>query len=256
MKVGRSRAVLRESQSARRRYCERVADGRRRIRVRLSRRAGARAGRSAWRAIAGRSCSPPTLPRATNTSSPCSRGVWVTLDNIHPLREWPQLFEGQRGVRARRYRPRARAPRSRAHGWRAHEVRCAAVRARGARAPGAGSPGRRVVGLHAHTGSGIFNARNWIETAELLTDAAAAFPAGADRGCGRRPRNTGASRAAYAGPAGSRRGVRAGAPTEPGGRAVARAGPVHRGGGGRAAGAGYAAQGQRRGPLCRASRPA
>ena len=30
-------------------------------------------------------------------------------------------------------------------------------------------PGVRVVGLHAHTGSGIFNERNWTETAELLT---------------------------------------------------------------------------------------
>jgi diaminopimelate decarboxylase/aspartate kinase len=34
----------------------------------------------------------------------------------------------------------------------------------------------RIVGLHAHTGSGIFSVRNWIETAELLAGLRERFP--------------------------------------------------------------------------------
>ncbi|HKE45983.1 MAG TPA: bifunctional aspartate kinase/diaminopimelate decarboxylase [Steroidobacteraceae bacterium] len=96
------------------------------------------------------------------------QGVWVTLDNIHPLREWPELFR-RRDVFVRI---------DTGHGRGHHDhVRTAGARtkfgvplfeleelARLAEAAEA-----RVIGLHAHTGSGIFNARNWIETAELLT---------------------------------------------------------------------------------------
>jgi diaminopimelate decarboxylase/aspartate kinase len=38
------------------------------------------------------------------------------------------------------------------------------------------SVGARVTGLHAHTGSGIFNVANWTETGALLADMAARFP--------------------------------------------------------------------------------
>ncbi|HSC05538.1 MAG TPA: hypothetical protein VLD59_01780, partial [Steroidobacteraceae bacterium] len=38
------------------------------------------------------------------------------------------------------------------------------------------STGVRIVGLHAHTGSGIFSIRNWIETAELLAGLRSRFP--------------------------------------------------------------------------------
>jgi diaminopimelate decarboxylase/aspartate kinase len=38
------------------------------------------------------------------------------------------------------------------------------------------SLGVRIVGLHAHTGSGIFSVRNWIETAELLAGLRERFP--------------------------------------------------------------------------------
>jgi len=36
--------------------------------------------------------------------------------------------------------------------------------------------GVRVTGLHAHTGSGVFNVDNWTETGELLANLAARFP--------------------------------------------------------------------------------
>ena len=103
------------------------------------------------------------------------RGVWVTLDNIHPIREWAPLFKGREVF--------VRVDTGHGRGHHDH-VRTAGVRtkfgvplfeleelARLAQAAGA-----RVVGLHAHTGSGIFNARNWIETAELLTDLRHLFP--------------------------------------------------------------------------------
>src|SRR5262249_32118674 len=36
--------------------------------------------------------------------------------------------------------------------------------------------GVRITGLHAHTGSGIFEVGNWTETGALLTELAARFP--------------------------------------------------------------------------------
>jgi diaminopimelate decarboxylase/aspartate kinase len=101
--------------------------------------------------------------------------VWVTLDNIHPLREWPQLFKGREVF--------VRVDTGHGRGHHDH-VRTAGVRTK------FGVPlfeleelGRlaqaaevRVVGLHAHTGSGIFHARNWTETAELLTGLRHQFP--------------------------------------------------------------------------------
>src|SRR5258708_17836305 len=36
--------------------------------------------------------------------------------------------------------------------------------------------GARVTGLHAHTGSGIFDVASWTETAALLAELAARFP--------------------------------------------------------------------------------
>ncbi len=35
----------------------------------------------------------------------------------------------------------------------------------------------RVTGLHAHTGSGIFDVANWTETGALLADSGRAIPA-------------------------------------------------------------------------------
>ncbi len=101
--------------------------------------------------------------------------VWVTLDNIYPLREWPQLFKGREVF--------VRVDTGHGRGHHDH-VRTAGVHTK------FGVPlfeleelGRlaqaveaRVVGLHAHTGSGIFDARNWTETAELLTGLRRQFP--------------------------------------------------------------------------------
>ena len=102
-------------------------------------------------------------------------GLRVTLDNLHPLREWPQLFGGAEIF--------VRIDTGRGHGHHQH-VRTAGVHAkfgvplfeieeleRLARAANA-----RVVGLHAHTGSGIFAIDTWLEVARILCEVAVRFP--------------------------------------------------------------------------------
>jgi bifunctional diaminopimelate decarboxylase / aspartate kinase len=104
------------------------------------------------------------------------KGVQVTLDNLHPLSAWPELFAG------RDIFVRIDPGVGRGHH---HHVRTAGAHAK------FGVPlsdleelerlvrqsGVRVVGLHAHTGSGIFEVANWTETGMLLGDLAKRFPA-------------------------------------------------------------------------------
>jgi diaminopimelate decarboxylase/aspartate kinase len=102
-------------------------------------------------------------------------GLRVTLDNLHPLREWAALFRG------RELFVRIDTGSGRGH----HEhVRTGGVHSkfgvplfeldeleRLATAAGA-----RIVGLHAHTGSGNFGIDNWLEVARTLARVAERFP--------------------------------------------------------------------------------
>ncbi len=103
-------------------------------------------------------------------------GLRLTLDNLHPLREWPRLFAGRELF--------VRIDTGRGHGHHAH------VRTAGAHtkfgiplfeleelARLADAAGARVVGLHAHTGSGNFSIDTWLEVAESLAEVAGRFPA-------------------------------------------------------------------------------
>ena len=95
------------------------------------------------------------------------QGLIVTLDNLHPLKEWPELFKGKEVF--------VRIDTGHGRGHHDH-VRTAGVYAK------FGIPlfeldelqrlekstGVRIVGLHAHTGSGIFNVLNWREVGEVL----------------------------------------------------------------------------------------
>ncbi len=102
-------------------------------------------------------------------------GVWVTLDNLHPLREWPEIF------RDRDVFIRLDPGQGRGH----HEhVRTAGTHSKfgiplfeldelESLAAGAGC---RIVGIHAHTGSGILDPANWAEVANELAAAASRFP--------------------------------------------------------------------------------
>ncbi|HXC10712.1 MAG TPA: bifunctional aspartate kinase/diaminopimelate decarboxylase [Steroidobacteraceae bacterium] len=104
-----------------------------------------------------------------------AKGVRVTLDNLYPLKMWPEMFRGKdiflridpgfgRGhhqhVRTGGVHSKFGVPLS-----EADELVALTQRA-----------GVRVTGLHAHTGSGVFNVDNWTETGALLADLAARFP--------------------------------------------------------------------------------
>ncbi|MEA3197022.1 MAG: bifunctional diaminopimelate decarboxylase / aspartate kinase, partial [Gammaproteobacteria bacterium] len=104
-----------------------------------------------------------------------AKGVRVTLDNLYPLKAWPDVFRGRdifvridpgfgqghhQHVRTGGVHSKFGVPLSEADELVAL-TQAAAV---------------RVTGLHAHTGSGIFNVANWTETGELLAELAARFP--------------------------------------------------------------------------------
>jgi diaminopimelate decarboxylase/aspartate kinase len=103
------------------------------------------------------------------------RGVWLTLDNLHPLRHWGELFRGRDVM--------VRIDTGYGRGHHDH-VRTAGVHSK------FGIPlfeidelvrlvaatGARVVGLHAHTGSGVFDVRNWHEVGHVLGGLAERFP--------------------------------------------------------------------------------
>jgi diaminopimelate decarboxylase/aspartate kinase len=103
-------------------------------------------------------------------------GARVTVDNLHPLQSWPDLFRDREIF--------LRLDPGRGMGHHAH-VRTAGLQSKfGLSAaqldgihPLLDSCGVRVVGLHAHVGSGIRTADAWTEVALFLAAAARRFPA-------------------------------------------------------------------------------
>lgn len=102
-------------------------------------------------------------------------GVNVTLDNLHPIVEWPELFRG-RDVFVRLDPGYGRGHHVHVHTggvaskFGIPEGEIDALIAAVARA------GARVVGLHAHVGSGIRTAGAWEGTARFLRSVASKFP--------------------------------------------------------------------------------
>ena len=101
-------------------------------------------------------------------------GVNLTVDNLHPLSKWPELFRGHDIF--------LRLDPGKGRGHHKH------VRTAGKQSKFGISPekigeaktlveacGARVVGLHAHAGSGIRDASSWQETAAFLIEAASGF---------------------------------------------------------------------------------
>jgi diaminopimelate decarboxylase/aspartate kinase len=103
------------------------------------------------------------------------QGVRVTLDNLYPLKAWPQVFAG------RELFVRVDPGTGRGHH---HHVRTAGEHSKfgvplseiAELASLARAAGVRIVGLHAHTGSGILDVANWTETGALLAELAGHFP--------------------------------------------------------------------------------
>jgi bifunctional diaminopimelate decarboxylase / aspartate kinase len=102
-------------------------------------------------------------------------GVQLTLDNLHPLREWPELFEGRdlflridTGAGAGHHRHVRTAGQASKFGIPIAELEEARRLASGV--------GARITGLHAHIGSGILDATVWRENARHLVELAGRFP--------------------------------------------------------------------------------
>lgn len=104
-----------------------------------------------------------------------AKGVRLTLDNLYPLVAWPQVFAGREIF--------VRLDPGSGRGHHAH-VRTGGSESKFGIARGelpelieaARRSKTRIVGLHAHTGSGIFEIHNWIETAEYLESLRDMFP--------------------------------------------------------------------------------
>jgi len=104
------------------------------------------------------------------------RQVWITLDNLHPLRHWGDLFRGRELF--------LRIDTGHGRGHHQH-VKTAGTHSK------FGIPlfeleevrqlladcGATVVGLHAHVGSGILTPQNWQEVGRELVVVAEDFPA-------------------------------------------------------------------------------
>jgi len=117
----------------------------------------------------------PNFAPRTEYEFGLARGVHVTLDNLYPLKMWPGLFRGREIF--------LRIDPGFGRGHHQH-VRTAGVNSKFGVPIGEAdeleslvrSAGARVVGLHAHTGSGIFDVANWTETGTLLAELARRFP--------------------------------------------------------------------------------
>ncbi len=104
-----------------------------------------------------------------------AHGVVVTLDNLHPLSAWPDEFEGRDLF--------LRIDPGVGRGHHAH-VRTAGVESKFGIALDQLDEvsevvqriGARVVGLHAHAGSGIHGIDSWSEVAMTLADLTERFP--------------------------------------------------------------------------------
>ncbi len=97
------------------------------------------------------------------------QGVWVTLDNLYPLQHWAELFGGRElfiridtGTGRGHHEHVRTAGAHSKFGVPLFEVEELAELARAA--------GARIVGLHAHTGSGILTAEAWRETGQQLVE--------------------------------------------------------------------------------------
>lgn len=104
-----------------------------------------------------------------------AEGLQVTLDNLYPLRAWPEIFAGAELF--------IRMDPGEGRGHHDH-VRTGGIRSKFGVSMQeldelvklVDASGASIIGIHAHTGSGIDDPQNWLQTAESLAQAAARFP--------------------------------------------------------------------------------
>lgn len=103
------------------------------------------------------------------------QGVRVTLDNLHPLEFWPELFGG-REVFVRLDPGQGRGHHQHVRTGGRHSKFGVAAEELDRLVTLAKAAGVSVTGLHAHTGSGVVDLNNWTETARFLLEASRQFP--------------------------------------------------------------------------------
>jgi len=103
------------------------------------------------------------------------QGVTVTIDNLYVLQHWAQTFEGRAVL--------VRVDTGTGRGHHQHVQTAGEYAKFGIPLEDLGEVARlaaaarcQIVGLHAHSGSGIFEIGNWAETAALLLAEAGRFP--------------------------------------------------------------------------------
>jgi bifunctional diaminopimelate decarboxylase / aspartate kinase len=103
-----------------------------------------------------------------------AKGVRVTLDNLYPLKMWPEVFRG-RDIFLRIDPGFGRGHHSHVRTGGVHSKFGIPLSEADELVALTKAEAVRVTGLHAHTGSGIFNVANWTETGALLAELAARF---------------------------------------------------------------------------------
>ncbi len=104
-----------------------------------------------------------------------ARGVHVTLDNLHPLEHWPELFKG-RPIFVRIDPGSGRGHHQHVRTGGIHSKFGVAQEDAARFAAAAQAAGATVVGLHAHAGSGVHDIDNWTRTARVLLGLREIFP--------------------------------------------------------------------------------
>jgi diaminopimelate decarboxylase/aspartate kinase len=102
-------------------------------------------------------------------------GVRVTVDNSYVLGTWGEMFAG-RDILVRLDTGHAHGHHEKVRTAGAHSKFGIPVDELPALRRSADACGARVVGLHAHGGSGSFEPEHWLRAAHALGDAAAQFP--------------------------------------------------------------------------------
>lgn len=117
----------------------------------------------------------PNFAPRTEYEAARALGCLLTLDGLYPLRAWPELFRGaELELRFNPERPRGHHRHVETAGPRAKfgiplsEADEAAQLVKAA--------GARVIGLHAHAGSGVDDPTHWGEIARVLAEVAPHFP--------------------------------------------------------------------------------
>jgi bifunctional diaminopimelate decarboxylase / aspartate kinase len=114
----------------------------------------------------------PNFAPRTEYEWALQRGIEITIDNLHALRSWPQLFQGRRvlvridtGIGRGHHQHVRTAGTYSKFGVPLSEVDELVQLAKDLRLT--------VFALHAHTGSGIFDLQNWLQVAGVLVEVAA-----------------------------------------------------------------------------------